>query len=541
MENEIRNMGETKIEKAKIFLKKISFNDGTQIELKENSIIVFTGANNSGKTQVLKDIEHYLDCSNQLDGVVIKDVECEYYGDIMESSFFNEHFFVNESGNYQMKEQPNSYAKSILTQWWNDRVLDGGLYLLFVKRLDTGSRLSLSNPLIRNSQCDGKPIYKLFNKGSLEQKISDYFREAFGVDLVVNRNEVQTISLHIGKSPDKKAFTIDEEDKYYEQVNALPKLHDQGDGMRSFASILLDTFTSDYSITLIDEPEAFLHPPQARILGKILVKNNSDNRQLLISTHSEDFLQGLLDANEDNVIIIRINREENINRMSILQNEEIKKLWGNPLLRYSNILSGLFHEKVVVCESDYDCLFYQAVINAIYETRGEFASDILFTHCGGKTRIKDIVNALKAVDVTVLAICDFDLLNSSQNFKLIAAAFGLDWQRDLQADMKIIYDYMNKKSSKGVDAWKEIKKIGKTGFNDDAYSAYKNVEKICKAVGLFIVPVGEMECFDKNVNKEKKDWVYHILENFDLATETDLKEAREFVQEVVDFKKVIKE
>lgn len=541
MENEIRNMGETKIEKAKIFLKKISFNDGTQIELKENSIIVFTGANNSGKTQVLKDIEHYLDCSNQLDGVVIKDVECEYYGDIMESSFFNEHFFVNESGNYQMKEQPNSYAKSILTQWWNDRVLEGGLYLLFVKRLDTGSRLSLSNPLIRNSQCDGKPIYKLFNKGSLEQKISDYFREAFGVDLVVNRNEVQTISLHIGKSPDKKAFTIDEEDKYYEQVNALPKLHDQGDGMRSFASILLDTFTSDYSITLIDEPEAFLHPPQARILGKILVKNNSDNRQLLISTHSEDFLQGLLDVNEDNVIIIRINREENINRMSILQNEEIKKLWGNPLLRYSNILSGLFHEKVVVCESDYDCLFYQAVINAIYETRGEFASDILFTHCGGKTRIKDIVNALKAVDVTVLAICDFDLLNSSQNFKLIAAAFGLDWQRDLQADMKIIYDYMNKKSSKGVDAWKEIKKIGKTGFNDDAYSAYKNVEKICKAVGLFIVPVGEMECFDKNVNKEKKDWVYHILENFDLATETDLKEAREFVQEVVDFKKVIKE
>ena len=134
MENEISNMGETKIEKAKIFLKKISFNDGTQIELKENSIIVFTGANNSGKTQVLKDIEHYLDCSNQLDGVVIKDVECEYYGDIMESSFFNEHFFVNESGNYQMKEQPNSYAKSILTQWWNDRVLDGGLYLLFVKK-----------------------------------------------------------------------------------------------------------------------------------------------------------------------------------------------------------------------------------------------------------------------------------------------------------------------------------------------------------------------------------------------------------------------
>lgn len=57
-----------------------------------------------------------------------------------------------------------------------------------------------------------------------------------------------------------------------------------------------------------------------------------------------------------NVTVIRTDRMDSINKMSILQNVKIKKLWGNPLLRYSNILSGLFHEKVVVCESDYGCL-----------------------------------------------------------------------------------------------------------------------------------------------------------------------------------------
>ena len=45
-----------------------------------------------------------------------------------------------------------------------------------------------------------------------------------------------------------------------------------------------------------------------------------------------------------------------------------------------------------------------------------------------------------------------------------------------------------------------------------------------------------MECFDKTVNKEKKDWVYYILETYDLAKEPKLTEARAFVQSVVDFK-----
>ena len=29
------------------------------------------------------------------------------------------------------------------------------------------------------------------------------------------------------------------------------------------------------------------------------------------------------------------------------------------------------------------------------------------------------------------------------------------------------------------------------------------MEQRCKSVGLYIVPVGEMECFDKTINKKK--------------------------------------
>ena len=510
MSTNLEDIGVTAIQNPQVFLKNIIFNDDTQLPLNYNSVIVFTGANNSGKSQVLRDVETGLDKSNSSPTIVIKDIEYDFLGTIDEATFLKGRFNVKQNGYYEIFESGLAFEKSILRSWWENRTFYNGLHLLFIKRLSTECRLTSSNALQRNDHPERNPIYKLNQNESLAQKLSDYFRQAFGYDLIVNRSDMRTIPLHTGQAPDKTAFTIANQDEYYHQVTKLPKLQEQGDGMRSFASILLDTFTSEYSITLIDEPEAFLHPPQARLLGKMLANNNPDNRQLLISTHSEEFLKGLLDANSENVTVIRINRDSNINRMSVLQNDKIKKLWGNPILRYSNILSGLFHEKVVVCESDYDCLFYQAIIDSIYEHKNEIAPDILFTHCGGKTRIKDVVSALKAVNVPVAAICDFD--------------------------MKIIYDSMNAKSSSANNAWNQIKKVGKAGFTGNEPVAYEKVEAACKSAGLFVVPVGEMECFDKTVNREKKDWVHHVLENYDLATEEKLEEARKFVQVIVDYK-----
>lgn len=533
-ENETAEMatGQT----PQVFMQNIAFNDGTVLPLTPNSIVVFTGANNSGKSQILRDAENCLNKSNESLQIVLKNSLYDFRGDICDEVFLKGHFIINQQGHFELVGSGNSFDKNALSNWWRERTLYSDLHLLFVKRLSTEMRLTVSNALQRETQPESHPIYKLYKSEQLAQEISDYFHQAFGVDLIVNRNEMRTIPLHVGQAPDKEAYTIKSQDEYYDLISALPKLQDQGDGMRSFASILLDTFTSEHSITLIDEPEAFLHPPQARVLGKMLAKNNPNNRQLFISTHSEDFLQGLLDADNENVTVIRINRVDNINKMSILANSEIEKLWSNPLLRYSNILSGLFHEKVVVCESDYDCLFYQAVMNAVYESKGEIAPDILFTHCGGKSRAKDVVNALRAVNVPVVAICDFDLLNASQNFNPLITAFGEKWSNILSNGMQTIYNNMNAKNSNGINAWEQIKKIGKAGFAGDAPAAYETVESMCKKVGLFIVPVGEMEGFDKTINKEKKDWVYHVLATYDLAAEPKLTEARTFVQAVVDFK-----
>lgn len=52
-------------------------------------------------------------------------------------------------------------------------------------------------------------------------------------------------------------------------------------------------------------------------------------------------------------------------------------------------------------------------MNTLYENKDRVTSDVLFTHCDGKSRAKDAVHALKAVDVTVVTIYDFGLINLS--------------------------------------------------------------------------------------------------------------------------------
>lgn len=533
--NEIDKNDEVIKLRPRVYFTNITFNDGTKLPLAKNSIVVFTGANNCGKSQVLKDLEKSVENSENSHKVVIADSVCEYVGDIDERTFIKEHFFINRDGYYELIGMGYGFDLNGLKDLWSNHRLHSELYRTIIHRLSTEERLTSSNAMNRQENNKNHPIYKMATDSSLADTVSGYFRQAFGVDLVINEKELRTIPLHVGNAPNKKAYTLDKRDEYDRIVASFPMLQDQGDGMRSFASILLNTFTSEYPITLIDEPEAFLHPPQARVLGKMLARHNPDSRQLFISTHSEDFLQGLIDADSDNVTVIRINRDSNTNMMSILRNDKIRELWKNPIMRYSNILSGLFHDKVVVCESDYDCLFYQAIIDAIYEQKKEIAPDILFTHCGGKHRIPDIVCALKAVDVPVAAICDFDLIDDKRTFKNTLSAFGLDWNTSVGTSMGELYESINTKQSKGVDIWSILKATGKAGLSDKEPIAYERVENTCQSIGLFIVPVGELECFDKTIVSKKKEWVYDVLKRYDLANEPKLDLARVFVHKVLEF------
>jgi hypothetical protein len=68
------------------------------------------------------------------------------------------------------------------------------------------------------------------------------------------------------------------------------------------------------------------------------------------------------------VSIVRIVRDGPNNIPSVLSNADIKAFWKDPVLKFSSIIDGLFHESVIVCESDGDCRFFSTLFHTAYQT-----------------------------------------------------------------------------------------------------------------------------------------------------------------------------
>ena len=313
--------------------------------------------------------------------------------------------------------------------------------------LSTEDRLKAASPagsIKLTTQPPSQPIHFLQKYDEREKQFSDYFRQAFGTDLIVHRNAGQEVPLYVGEKPILRPGADRVSESYLEDLEKLDQLHLQGDGMRSFVGVLLNAFISNHSIIFIDEPEAFLHPPPGKTFRQNDCQGYAIRKQLSLATHSEDFLKGLLDADISNLKIIRIQREGVINRVSVLDSSDISSIWNDSLLRHSNILNGLFHSKVIICESDSDCRFYSAILSATHEDTGSISPDILFIHCGGKHRIPIVVKSLAKLNVIIRVISDFDVFNDINPLKGIYEELGGTWA-DIESDWKNVKSSVDQK------------------------------------------------------------------------------------------------
>jgi hypothetical protein len=352
-------------------------------------------------------------------------------------------------------------------------------------------------------------------------------------------------------------------------------LEAEGDGMRAFVGVLLYSTVVDYSVVLIDEPEAFLHPPQARLLARMLVQKKKHDSQLFIATHSTDVLRGLLDASRGEVRVVRLRRRGEINDINVtrqLDTEGVRKLWADPLLRYSNVLDGLFHEKVVVCEGDADCRFYEAIAVTVAEKEGAPPPDAMFVHCGGKQRMATVVKALRAVGVPVAAVADFDLLNNERPLRDLVEVLGgewsaveSDWRRtksavdgkkpgfgaaELIKEIRAVLESVSEQEQefpreareqiqkllRSSTPWSTAKEQGKSFVpRDEPTQACNRLLERFSSLGLFVVEIGKLEGFVRSIGREGPRWVNKVLESKDLANDPELRPAREFVAKIMSF------
>lgn len=559
--------------KTRIWISEIEFSDKTKIPFEKNDIVVFVGPNNAGKSASLKEATRLIKQKNDK-GKVLLDISIEKEGEETElinflDSYSTKHFGGNPHPHYQGFGY-SVYEPSAKSWWTNHQKGISELFSVFVNILSTEQRLQAANPapnIKLTTQPIQHPIHYLQKNDAMEKRFSDYFRQAFGTDLIVHRNAGNEVPLYVGDKPIPKEGEDRVSEGYLSELEKLDLLHEQGDGMRGFVGVLLNAFISNHSILFIDEPEAFLHPPQARLLGKMLAKDLPSERQLFLATHNEDFLKGLLDANVSNLKIIRIQRDGLINKVSALNSFDIKQIWNDSLLRHSNVLNGLFHSKVIICESDSDCRFFSAILSSQYDNTGEIAPDVLFIHCGGKHRIPTVIKALRKLNVQLKVVPDFDVLNDINPIKEIYQDLGGEWL-DVESDWKLVKKEIEQKrpefltldlkkeiddifvstterifpkekisqiqkSLKKASAWSEAKEIGKAFIpSGNATQAFERIQIKFKEKGLHILEVGELESFVKSVGNHGPKWVSEVLTK-DMKTDKEFDIAKQFVAQLI--------
>ena len=557
-------------EKAGGYISKIHFNDGTDVDIQQNDIVIFVGPNNAGKSQSLKDI--YMLAKEKQQTTVVTDLTIRknstHLKDLLDSIAQKE--FHGSSTKYDALGHTFYYNSDIEDIFQNDLYL--GMFLdLFVANLDTAARLTICeapSSISRNTPKHHPIHYAAFDP-KYRIWLSNNFKKAFGVEITPNTQYGATIPLCMGPLVKLNDEYDDEQSRleaYARVLETYKQVQNQGDGIKSFTGILLYLMLDHFCTFLIDEPESFLHPPQARIMGQIIGHTLSNQQQCFISTHSEEIIKGLLEACPQRIKIIRITRNNDINFFSVLNNEKFKDVWNDPLLKYSNIMSSLFHKSVVLCESDSDCKMYSIIENHLKQLSEKY-SETLFIHCGGKHRMAKIASALQSLKIDIKLISDIDVLNDESVFKGIVESFGIDWTKIQSNYNKIVANLHspNEKvnrdqaklridqiinSSKAQDLsnqelkkirnvikttskWDSIKSAGVNAIPPgDATSAFKQLDLILQENGIYIVPVGELECFIKTIGGHGPEWTNRVLEIYPSIDDPVYEQIKAFIAKI---------
>ena len=549
----------------------ITFSDNTTIRLGPADVVVLVGPNNSGKSLALRELDDYLGGNSAT--TVLKSIKLRKTGTEEDfDAFVRKHGQVRRQGG---SSTISGYQFSInmpsldLKQFWPNDITS--FRSLFCLRVPTEKRITDSDPVdsINNlEQHATNPIHMLW-EDELESKLSGYFRRAFDEDLILYRGGVRKSPLLVGERlvPDKGEDRVSA--KYLKRLVATTvPLHNQGDGMRSFASVILHLLAPiTPTVLILDEPEAFLHPPQARLLGEIIAAERSSKTQLFVATHSPDVLHGLINIASDRLRVLRVQQEGKVNRVKELEKDLVREISVDPLMKYSSVMSGVFHERVIICEADADCMFYSSILD-LSALHGKSQPDVLFVHASGMGRIAALAKTLVALGVPVDIIADIDVLRDTNVFKSIVESLGQDstvvlllaeqvkkaieqhkpWLNASEIK-KGIFEILEETPATGefprsqrskiealfrkASPWDAVKGSGESAVpSGDPTKQFKKLIGLCKEMGLWIVPVGELEGFCKSVGGKGPRWVQQVIEERNLANDPELERARAFVREV---------
>ena len=394
------------------------------------------GGNNVGKSTLLRQLSTSLSRppGSGETSWLVRQVKLQQHGspaDLVSWLLQHAHLVYRADRHGFVRPGVNDSVPPALTRMhWGKQDRLGLLKPFFVHYADAQSRLDYTQGYEQRTIIAAPPEHPIhyFPVADLLAEVDSICKEVFGQPLTLDRLS-RNAMLRVGEAsiaaPPVDRVTAE----YREALSSLPPLYEQGDGMRSFLGLLLPLITATHPIVIIDEPEAFLHPPQALLLGGALARlAHEKSVQVVLATHDRNLLVGLLEAQTD-VSVVRLVRDGNSTVPHQLDAATLRTLWNKPELRYSNVLDGLFHRLVVLAEEAQDCRFYAAALDEANRSSsvGLPPSEILFVPSGGKDGMPKLAQTLGAVRVPVVATPDLDMLDDAEKCRTLVESLGGDW------------------------------------------------------------------------------------------------------------------
>lgn len=553
-----------------VVIKEITFNDENKITFSKDDIVLLVGANNVGKSRTLKDLREDLNESSKTK-LLVKDVKYETTNFTEEHlrEYFERNITKSSYGGYNVFLDDN-VSFTFSDHNFINIVYEKIFYKAMFSFLSTENRLGLTKPIKFNFEID-KQNLKIMEKldtdsesiNKLNKAIDLGFQKSIEIDEdYFDGNMVKKYK--IGESNEIARIIESNKRDSLNKLKQFEDLHNQGDGIRNAVAILASLIVNEHSLFLIDEPETFLHPPQAKILGKNLVKL-SIGKQLFISTHNIDFIRGILEEDSSRVKIIKIDRHDNNNSFNLVDNGSITKISSDKNLKFTNILNGLFYQQVVLCENESDCKFYSAILEhediTIYQ-------NTLFCAVGGKEQFKKIVPLLKELNIEYKIIADIDLINNIDSLKQLLNSAIPDCYKEIAEQHREFLEKFQNEMDSQVKTQEEIKfKIGKL-FTKDKYissntveqiksllrdvsslkllktggkniipqgncvNLFNNINKFLKVNNIFILECGEIERFVPDVSGHGNNWVEKVFTKYKDIDDDVYEEARRFIRNI---------
>lgn len=367
-------------------------------------------------------------------------------------------------------------------------------------RLDGTNRLNLLNEQTAGDlqATPTNHLSHLFINDDLRKELRRIIFEAFGKYYVIDPTNVGKLRVRLSDTEPKS----EKEEKSWENeaINFHKKatlIDEASDGVKAFSGILTTLLAGDPKITLIDEPEAFLHPSLSDKLGKEIGKSlRNSKKRLLVATHSSSFLMGCIQSGAP-LNIVRLTFKNGVPTSRILPKDKILKLMRNPLLRSTGVLNGLFFESVIVTEADSDRAFYQEINERLlFDNDKRGINNCLIINAQNKQTVWDIVRPLRELGIPAVGIVDIDVLKEGgQVFtKLLEGSFIPELNHQpYHSQRKSLYDKLNAtgknwKIEGGIDL-----------LSGDDKEACSNFLDQLKEYGAFIIKKGELESWLKNL------------------------------------------